>query len=124
MALTHTVYVLRCADGSLYTGIARDLHARIALHNRGAGAKYTRGRGPVALVWKRGRQTARAARQLEAAIKALPRRDKERLVAGDDALYLRLRRSACTPPPIRPSAPAAELHRSARPRATSTGPRT
>jgi len=117
-APTYTVYVLRCADGSLYTGIARDLQARIALHNRGAGAKYTRGRGPVALVWKRGRQAARAARQLELAIKALPRRDKERLVAGDDALWRRLRRRACTP------APPAETHRSARPRVTSTGPRT
>ena len=92
------VYILRCADGSLYTGIARDLAARIALHNRGAGAKYTRGRGPVVLVWKRGRQTPRAARQLERAIKALPRCDKERLIAGDLALWRRLRRAAITPP--------------------------
>ena len=56
-----------------------------------------RGRGPVVLVWKRGRQLPRAARQLERAIKALPRRDKERLVAGDEALWRRLRRSAITP---------------------------
>lgn len=91
---TYTVYVLRCADGSLYTGIARDLAARLALHERGAGAKYTRGRGPLTLVWKRGRQAPRAARQLERAIKALPRRDKERLVAGDEALWRQLRRTA------------------------------
>jgi predicted GIY-YIG superfamily endonuclease len=91
---TYTVYLLRCVDGSLYAGIARDLAARLALHNRGAGAKYTRGRGPVELVWKRGRQPPRAARQLEHAIKALPRRDKERLVAGDEALWRRLRRLA------------------------------
>ena len=59
--MTYTIYVLRCADGSLYTGIARDLEARIAAHNRGAGARYTRGRGPVTLVWKRSRQAPRAA---------------------------------------------------------------
>jgi predicted GIY-YIG superfamily endonuclease len=97
--MTYTLYILRCADGSLYTGIARDLQARLALHNRGAGAKYTRGRGPLVLVWKRGRQAPRAARQLERAIKALPRRDKERLVGGDDALWRRLRRVATSPPP-------------------------
>lgn len=97
--MTYTLYILRCADGSLYTGIARDLQARLALHSRGAGAKYTRGRGPLVLVWKRGRQSPRAARQLERAIKALSRRDKERLVAGDDALWRRLRRAAISPPP-------------------------
>ena len=113
-APTYTIYLLRCADGSLYAGIARDLEARIALHNRGAGAKYTRGRGPVVLVWKRGRQTPRAARQLELAIKALPRREKERLVAGDEALWRRLRRRHCTPP---------ELGHDGARRATSTKPR-
>ena len=45
------VYLVRCADGSFYTGIARDLAARIASHNNGTGAKYTRGRGPVELVY-------------------------------------------------------------------------
>lgn len=110
---TYTIYLLRCADGTLYAGIARDLAARIALHNRGAGAKYTRGRGPVVLVWKRGRQIPRAARQLEIAIKALPRRDKERLIAGDDALWRRLRRRSCTPEPA---------HAAGR-RVTSTHPR-
>jgi putative endonuclease len=45
------VYLVRCADGSFYTGIARDLTARIDSHNRGTGAKYTRGRGPVELVY-------------------------------------------------------------------------
>jgi putative endonuclease len=95
--MTFTVYLLRCADGTLYAGIARDLAARIALHNRGAGAKYTRGRGPVELVWKRGRQPPRAARQLERAIKALSRQAKERLVAGDEALWRQLRRAAIVP---------------------------
>ena len=45
------VYLVRCADGSYYTGIARDLTARIDSHNQGTGAKYTRGRGPVELVY-------------------------------------------------------------------------
>ncbi len=117
-APTYTIYLLRCADGSLYAGIARDLEARLALHNRGAGAKYTRGRGPVVLVWKRGRQTPRTARQLEVAIKGLQRRDKERLIAGDDALWRQLRRRHCTPLRTPP-----ELgHEPAR-RATSTQPR-
>ncbi len=98
MAETWTVYLLRCADGSLYAGIARDLAARISAHNRGLGAKYTRGRGPVVLVWKRSRQAPRAARQLEVAIKALSRADKDRLIAGNEALWRRLRRRVCTPP--------------------------
>ena len=98
MAATWTVYLLRCADGSLYAGIARDLAARISAHNRGLGAKYTRGRGPVVLVWKRSRQAPRAARQLEVAIKALSRADKDRLIGGDEALWRRLRRQVCTPP--------------------------
>lgn len=118
--MTYTVYVLRCADGSLYTGIARDLAARIAAHNRGAGARYTRGRGPVELVWKRGRQAPRAARQLEVAIKALPRRDKERLIGGDEALWRRLRRAAITPP----AASGGDLRPDGRARVTSSAPRT
>jgi len=89
---------VRCADGSLYAGIARDLAARIAAHNRGAGAKYTRGRLPVVVVWQRRRQPSRAARQLEHAIKALTRADKERLIAGDERLWRELRRRAVVPP--------------------------
>ena len=118
-APTYTIYLLRCADGSLYAGIARDLEARLALHNRGAGAKYTRGRGPVVLVWKRGRQTPRTARQLEVAIKGLQRRDKERLIAGDEALWRRLRRRYCTPPGTPPGTPPNFGHDPAR-RVTST----
>jgi putative endonuclease len=121
--VTYTIYVLRCADGSLYTGIARDLEARIAAHNRGAGARYTRGRGPVTLVWKRGRQAPRAARQLEYAIKALPRRDKERLIGGDEALWRRLRRGVCTPAPTPGPKPAADLQQAGQARVTSSGPR-
>lgn len=96
-ARSYTVYLLRCADGTLYAGITTDLARRLAAHNAGKGAKYTRGRGPVVLAWKRGRQPPRHARQLEAALKALPRAAKERLVAGDHALWRRLRRAAITP---------------------------
>jgi putative endonuclease len=47
----HFVYIVRCADGTLYTGYTRDVERRIAAHNRGRGAKYTSGRRPVVLVY-------------------------------------------------------------------------
>jgi len=47
----HFVYIVRCADGTLYTGYARDPRARVQLHNRGRGARYTSGRRPVSLVY-------------------------------------------------------------------------
>ena len=75
------VYVVRCRDGTLYTGISRDLGARLAKHNQGKGARYTRGRGPVALVHTERRQSQGAALRREAAIKALPRPQKL-LLAG------------------------------------------
>ena len=76
------VYVVQCADGSLYTGIAKDLDARIAQHNEGAGARYTRSRLPVRLVHvevvaDRGRALRR-----EYEIKQLPATAKRRLVAA------------------------------------------
>jgi putative endonuclease len=75
-----TVYLLRCADGSLYAGIARDLADRVAAHNAGRGAKYTRARLPVAVAWSRGRQPPTDARRLEYALKQLSRAEKLRLV--------------------------------------------
>lgn len=89
-----SVYLLRCADGTLYTGITRDLTARVAAHNAGRGAKYTRARLPVAVAWSRGRQTGTDARRLEYALKQLTRDEKLRLVAGDEALWRRVRRAA------------------------------
>ncbi|MFO0609123.1 MAG: GIY-YIG nuclease family protein [Polyangiales bacterium] len=89
-----TVYLLRCADGSLYTGIARDLAARVAAHNAGRGAKYTRARLPVVVAWSRGRQDPTDARRIEPALKRLTRAEKLRLVAGDEALWRRVRREA------------------------------
>jgi len=87
-----TVYVLRCGDGSLYTGITDRLAERLVRHGAGKGAKYTRSRLPVALVWARGRQTGTDARRLEHALKHVSREDKVRLVAGDDRVWRRLRR--------------------------------
>ena len=89
-----TVYLLRCADGSLYAGITTDLEARVAAHNAGRGARYTRGRLPVTVAWKRGRQPPTDARRLEYALRQLSREEKLRLVAGDEALWRRVRRSA------------------------------
>jgi putative endonuclease len=76
------VYVVRCNDGTLYTGIARDVDARIGKHNQGKGARYTRGRGPVALVHKERKRSHGAALRREAAIKALPRDRKLELGEG------------------------------------------
>jgi putative endonuclease len=78
---TWFVYVARCADHSLYTGIAIDVPARIAAHNEGKGARYTRGRGPLVVCAKRRCASKGQALRLEAAIKKLSRDDKERLVA-------------------------------------------
>ncbi|MEM7729637.1 MAG: GIY-YIG nuclease family protein [Pseudomonadota bacterium] len=71
-----TVYMLRCADGTLYTGIARDAAARLAAHNAGRGAKYTRARRPVALVWSEPAPCRSSASKREWAIKRLRRTEK------------------------------------------------
>ncbi len=70
------VYILECADGSLYTGIARDVEARIAAHNNGTGAKYTRGRGPVKLLYQESAVDRSAALRREALLKRLSRAAK------------------------------------------------
>ena len=71
------VYLVKCKDGSLYTGIAKDVAARIAQHNEGKGAKYTRGRGPVRLQIKNGPYSYSEALSLEARIKKLPAKRKK-----------------------------------------------
>ena len=76
------VYVVRCGDGSLYTGIARDVEARIAVHEAGRGARYTRGRGPLSVCAQRRCASKGDALRLEFAVKRLPRPDKETLLAG------------------------------------------
>lgn len=73
------VYIARCSDGTLYTGIARDVSARIAAHDAGRGARYTRGRGPLTVCAVRRCRSKRLALQVEYAVKRLPRMGKERL---------------------------------------------
>ena len=75
------VYIVRCADHSLYTGVATDVAARVVTHNSGKGAKYTRGRRPVRLVYQETASTRGAALKREFAIKRLTRAAKRRLVA-------------------------------------------
>ncbi len=72
------VYLLQCADGSLYTGVSRDLERRLRQHNGElcGGPKYTRGRRPVCLLWSESATDRAAAQRREAEIKRLPRRDK------------------------------------------------
>ncbi len=76
------VYILRCADDTLYTGWTTDLSRRIHAHNSGKGAKYTRRRLPVKLVFAEEHPTQTAAMQREYAIKRLSRREKLALIAG------------------------------------------
>lgn len=76
------VYIVRCADQSLYTGIARDVEQRIARHNAGAGAAYTRARRPVILVHQEAAADRGAALRREAAIKRLPAAAKRILAGG------------------------------------------
>ena len=71
-----SVYIVRCSDKSLYTGIAKDVAARIKIHNSGKGAKYTRSRLPVKLVHKEAMRSESAARKRESEIKKLPRLEK------------------------------------------------
>ncbi|WP_418309384.1 GIY-YIG nuclease family protein [Phascolarctobacterium succinatutens] len=70
------VYMLRCKDGSLYTGWTNDLEHRLAMHNSGRGAKYTRGRGPLKLVYSEELPDKEAALRRECAIKKLRREQK------------------------------------------------
>jgi putative endonuclease len=88
------VYILRCGDGSLYTGAAKDLAARLARHETGKASRYTRSRLPVCLVWSRRVRTWGHALRTEHALKRLAREDKERIVAG--AAWRLGRRPSCT----------------------------
>ncbi len=87
------VYVVRCRDGSLYTGISTDVAARVARHNAGQGARYTRSRRPVELIYTENKRSRSTALRREAAIKALPRVRKDDLIAGGRAAHPRPRRS-------------------------------
>ena len=73
------MYLARCGDGSLYTGIARDLERRLTQHQNGKGARYTRGRGPITLFASRVCWSKSTALRLELLVKTLDRPVKERL---------------------------------------------
>ena len=78
----HFVYIVRCADGTLYTGYARDPDARARVHNSGRGAKYTRQRLPVKLVYSEAAADRGAALRREIQIKRMPRAAKRALFAS------------------------------------------
>ena len=73
-------YILRCSDGTLYTGWTNDLEKRIASHNDGTGGKYTRARRPVELVYHEAFKTKQEAMSREWQIKHMSRQDKEKLI--------------------------------------------
>ena len=78
--MSYWLYILRCADGSLYTGITTDVKRRLAQHQSGKGAKYTRGRGPLTLVYQEACADKPAALRREWAVKRLPRAEKLALI--------------------------------------------
>lgn len=83
------VYIVRCADGSLYTGIAKSLDKRISEHNSSnLGAKYTRTRRPVKLAYAEGYDSRSAASKREAVIKKMSKLEKEALITGKKAVSL------------------------------------
>jgi putative endonuclease len=80
-AVIWQVYIIRCCDGTLYTGITTDVERRMAEHAAGRGAKYFRGRQPKELVFLEDGHDRSSASKREAAIKRLSRREKERLLS-------------------------------------------
>ena len=79
-AVPPTVYIVRCADGTLYTGYALDVEQRCAAHNAGRGARYTAGRRPVTVVYSEPCETVGEALKREYALKRLSRAEKEALI--------------------------------------------
>lgn len=77
-----TVYILRCGDGSLYTGITKDVQVRLKQHSEGRGATYTRTRRPVTLLYQQQGLTHSEALIREAQIKAMPRSKKEEIIGN------------------------------------------
>ena len=80
MANSWKLYILRCGDGTLYTGITTDVEKRFAAHASGKGAKYTRGRGPLELMYQEECGDHSTALKREAEIKKLSREEKEKLI--------------------------------------------
>lgn len=80
MANSWKLYILRCGDGTLYTGITTDVEKRFTAHASGKGAKYTRGRGPLELMYQEDCGDHSTALKREAEIKKLSREEKEKLI--------------------------------------------
>ena len=78
------VYMVECRDGTLYTGITDDIPRRMEAHNTGKGAKYTRGRGPVTLVYQENAQSHSQALRREYQIKQLTRAEKQALLQSEN----------------------------------------
>ena len=81
MENTWHLYILRCGDGTLYTGITTDVEKRFEAHQSGKGAKYTRGRGPLELVYRENCGTHSDALKREIEVKRLSREQKQALIA-------------------------------------------
>jgi putative endonuclease len=81
-----TLYILECADKTLYTGISNNVQQRIEKHEQGLGAKYTKGRGPFKLVYSEDCVDRATASRREAEVKALSRAQKQALIVGKKRL--------------------------------------
>ncbi len=97
MEIVWYVYMVRCSDGTLYTGIAKDLKKRIKAHNAGkTGARYTKSRRPVTLIYSLPAGSRSAASKLEHQIKRLPRASKIMLAEKDRSSELEVSLSVST----------------------------
>jgi putative endonuclease len=84
----HFVYILECSDGTYYTGYTNEISQRLRKHEEGKGAKYTRGRGPLKLVFMQSFQTKQEAMRMEFAVKKLSRAEKERIIKEGSVSYV------------------------------------
>lgn len=84
----HFLYILECGDGTYYTGYTNDVAKRLEKHRNGKGAKYTRGRGPLKLVFQKSFSTKQEAMQMEFAVKKLNRAEKERMIKEGSVSYV------------------------------------
>lgn len=80
--MAYWLYILRCGDGSLYTGTTDDVERRLKAHREGKGAKYTRGRGPLEVVYREALPDKSAALKREWAVKRLSREEKLKLIGS------------------------------------------
>ena len=83
MEQTWYLYILKCKDDTFYTGITTNVEKRLEAHRAGKGAKYTRGRGPLELVYRETCGSHSQALKRELQVKALPREEKQNLIAGE-----------------------------------------